>query len=274
MTSIAARAPVSRATLAVVTALALVTLPRLASGAPSSAPASDEVGAPSPEADDTPTTAPEGSGPAASPSDADVAPDPAPETDPDPAPDPSPDPAPDPPADPQADPEDADVVDTGTLDDRDPAAQPDAPDPVQDEAAPAADDAAAADEVPELPELSTLQTAGWWTLFGAFAVGTTAGVFAGLAERQEDRALRLATLFDSETGMQPIYEDHREDYETHLRRGVAFERTAIGLGAVAGAVLVTGIVLFAIDASRRRAGDRDTRRARVRPGLGGWEVQF
>jgi hypothetical protein len=268
MTSIARRAPAPRAVLAAVTALALASLPQRAVAAPAgeATPPAD----PSETGETTEGARPpddRGAPPEESGGDADVAPV-APDTEPEPEPDP--DVAPE--AEPERDPDDAAVLDTGTLDDREPSTEPAAPDPVaaaeddDDGASPPADD--------ELPELSTLQKAGWWTLFGAFAVGTTAGVFAGLAERQEDRALRLATLFDSTTGAQPIYEDHRADYEQHLRRGRAFERTAIGLGTVTGAVLVAGIVLFAVDAARRRSGDADRRRAHVRPGLGGWQVRF
>ena len=275
MNSLAARVPVARAALAALTAVALATLPQRAAAAPS--PTSEPPGAASPEGEggSVAPPAPEDAEDRGGPPDTEA---PAPEIDPvaDPATDPDVDaePATDPDAEPDTgpagDPDDAAVVDTDTSDDRDPATEPAAPEPVE----PEPEAAELETQGDELPELSTLQKAGWWTLFGAFAVGTTAGVFAGLAERQEDRALRLATLFDSDTGMQPIYEDYRADYERHLRRGRAFERTAIGLGAVTGAVLIAGIVLFALDASRRRVGDRDARRARLRPGVGGWEVQF
>jgi hypothetical protein len=128
------------------------------------------------------------------------------------------------------------------------------------------------------PPLTRLQTAGWWTLFGAFAVGTTAGVFAGLAERQEDRALRLATLFDAETGRQPLYADHADDYERYLQRGRAYQRTAIGLAAVTGTAAIAAVVMFALDASRRRASASAQRRwrprATVRARGAGWEVRF
>jgi hypothetical protein len=154
---------------------------------------------------------------------------------------------------------------------------------------PAPDDEAASEPEPEVapapepepesdvaPPLSRLQTAGWWTLFGGFAIGTTAGVFAGLAERQEDRALRLATLFDATTGKQPVYADEQDDYERYLRRGRAYQRTAIGLAAVTGATVVAAIVLFAVDASRRRTprGTTARRRVRMAPRAGGWEVRF
>jgi len=124
--------------------------------------------------------------------------------------------------------------------------------------------------------LRTLQTAAWWTMFGAFAVGTTAGVLSGLAERQEDRATRLSTLFDSETGAQPLYADRQEEYEDYLRRGDAFAKAAIGVGVVAGVATITAITLFVIDARGQRAdrGPREGRRARFRWRLSGMEVRF
>ena len=126
---------------------------------------------------------------------------------------------------------------------------------------------------PGVPErLPVLQQAGWWTVFGAFVLGTTAGVFAGLAERQEDRATRLASRFDLESQAQLRYEDERDAYETLLRRGEAFQNTAIGLGVASGAVLIVGAALFIVDRRRSRRGS--PKRARLRPRVGGFEVHF
>lgn len=126
---------------------------------------------------------------------------------------------------------------------------------------------------PGVPErLPPLQQAGWWTVFGAFVLGTTAGVFAGLAERQEDKATRLASRFDLENQAQLLYEDQRTEYEKLLRRGEAFQNTAIGLGVASGAVIIAAATLFLIDRRRSRRGT--AKRAQVRPHVGGFEVRF
>jgi hypothetical protein len=121
--------------------------------------------------------------------------------------------------------------------------------------------------VPE--RMRSMQAAAWWTLFGAFAVGTTAGVFSGLAVRQQDRALRVATVFEPGTGRQPLYADKKAEYDTILRRGRAFQGSAIALATLAGAAAVTAAVLFIVDERRRR---RDTTALRWLPT--GIEVRF
>jgi len=124
-----------------------------------------------------------------------------------------------------------------------------------------------------LPPLTTLQRAGWWTLFSAFTAGSVAGVFAGLAERQEDRAVRLANRFELETAAQPQYSEVADEYEQYLDRGRAYQRVAIGFAVVTGITAVAGITLFAIDAKRRRT--RKTEAApHVRLGAGSVEVRF
>ena len=129
---------------------------------------------------------------------------------------------------------------------------------------------------PTAAPLRPMQTAAWWTMFGAFTVGTTAGVLAGLAERQEDRATRLSTLFDAETGAQPLYADKRDEYERYLRRGEGFAKAALGVGIVAGAATIAAVTLFAIDAARQRgdATRKQKRRAALRVSGGGLEVRF
>jgi hypothetical protein len=63
---------------------------------------------------------------------------------------------------------------------------------------------------------------GWWCMFGAFALGSTGGVFAGLAEVQEDKAQRLAITLDADTGGQAaVYGDVRNEYDDILRVGRA-----------------------------------------------------
>lgn len=149
---------------------------------------------------------------------------------------------------------------------------------VEDAEGNAAADAAAAPGAlgPTAEPLRPMQTAAWWTMFGAFAVGTTAGVLAGLAERQEDRATRLSTLFDAQTGAQPLYADRKGEYEEYLRRGEGFAKAAIGVGVVAGAATIAAITLFAIDAKRQRSerAPREKQRASLRVRGGGVEVRF
>ncbi len=156
------------------------------------------------------------------------------------------------------------------------AAEPDAAEP---DAAEPADDAAEPEPGalgPTAAPLRPMQTAAWWTMFGAFALGTTAGVLSGLAERQEDRATRLSTLFDAETGAQPLYADRKDQYEGYLRRGEAQAQAALAVGVIAGAVTVAAITLFAIDARRQR-GERAPKagkRAAFGVGRRGLEVRF
>ena len=113
-----------------------------------------------------------------------------------------------------------------------------------------------------------MQIAAWWTLFGAFALASTAGVFSGLAERQEDKATRLASRFDQESGSQLLYADQKGEYEDTLEKGRVYQNTAIGLGAVAGAVAIAALTLFIVDAKRGRRSER----ARIAPG--GLQVRF
>lgn len=126
---------------------------------------------------------------------------------------------------------------------RDASVEP--PTSVADASTPPAD---AEGDVPE--RLPVMQRAGWWTLFGALALGTAAGVLSGLAEREEDKAVRLALRFDPT--MPPYYADVQNQYESILRRGEAFEAAAIALGAVAGAAAIAGVTVFIIDARRTR----------------------
>ncbi len=138
------------------------------------------------------------------------------------------------------------------------------------------DAAAPANKSATAEPLRPMQSAAWWTMFGAFAVGTGAGVLAGLSERQEDRATRLSTLFDGSTGAQPLYADRKDEYEQYLSRGQAYANAAVGVGVVSGLATVTAITLFAIDARRQRKerAPNSKQRAQVRPRLGGMEVRF
>ena len=132
--------------------------------------------------------------------------------------------------------------------------------------------------------LPPLQRGAWWSMFGAFALGSAAGVFAGLAEVQEDKATRLAITLDSTTGSALVYADHKAEYEKILSVGRRDAAAARGLIAGAGGFLVAGVVLFIVHAVRTRKADAATRRAPsqlpapspARLGLarGGLEVRF
>lgn len=181
---------------------------------------------------------------------------------------------------------------SGTTEVAAPVAQPDAAsgvanDPSTDDEAPSrpddADDAGTpdapgADETTDdegVPErLTTMQAAGWWTIFGAVAVGTLAGVMAGLAERQEDRALRLSVRFELATGAQSRYADVQGEYESALRRGRAHAGAGIGLAVVGLAALVAGVTVLGV-ASARAKRDRPPRSgARMQWRGSGMQVRF
>jgi hypothetical protein len=102
--------------------------------------------------------------------------------------------------------------------------------------------------VPE--RMTRLQRAAWWTMFGAIGLGATGGVFAGLVERQEDRAVRLQRTYDLDAGARPIYEDVRSEYESIVDRGEAYEATSMSLLGVGAAAFVASVVLFSVNASR------------------------
>ena len=106
------------------------------------------------------------------------------------------------------------------------------------------------DAVPE--RLSPMQTAGWWTLFGGVAVATLAGVMAGLAERQEDRALRLAVRFELDTGAQTEFADVQGDYESTLRKGRAQANAGIALAVLGLAASIAGVAVLAVAAKAQR----------------------
>ncbi len=124
--------------------------------------------------------------------------------------------------------------------------------------------------VPE--KLPKLQAAGWWTLFGAFVLGSTGGVFAGMAEVQEDRASRLASMVDDQGNLLK-YADYSETYEGHLSRGQTYSWVARGFVIAGGAAVITAIALFAADHRRKRKGLRARRRG-PRLTATGLEVAF
>lgn len=122
-----------------------------------------------------------------------------------------------------------------------------------------------AEGVPE--RLPPLQRGAWWTLFAGFALAATGGVFAGLAETEEDRAQRVVATVDPDTGGALVYSDARAEYEEILARGRRDAAVAQGLLVAGAAVLVAGVGLFIADGVKRK-------RSRVRAGLGGLQVRF
>ena len=135
-----------------------------------------------------------------------------------------------------------------------------------------ADNAALTDVPSRLPPL---QRGAWWSMFGAFALASAGGVFAGLAEVQEDKAERLAITLDSSTGMQLPYADIQGEYEDILRTGRRDAAVAKGLISGGAGFLVAGVVLFIVHAVRARKADANkTDAPRVRAARGGLEVRF
>lgn len=122
-----------------------------------------------------------------------------------------------------------------------------------------------AEGVPD--RLPPLQRGGWWSIFAAFALASTGGVFAGLAEAEEDRAARLVATIDPDTGSQQQYADIQSDYEAILADGRRDAILARSFLAAGGAALVVGLGFFIADRVKRRP-------ARVRAGLGGLTIRF
>jgi len=117
--------------------------------------------------------------------------------------------------------------------------------------------------------LPPLQRAAWWCMFGTFALGSTGGVFAGLAEVQEDEAQRVAITLDPETGGQQQYSgEARSDYEAALATGRRDATLAKAFLGVAGATLVAGVALFIVHATRTR------KQGRLSATAGGFAVHF
>lgn len=127
----------------------------------------------------------------------------------------------------------------------------------------------------ELPQrLTPMQTAGWWTLFGGVAVGTLAGVMAGLAERQEDRALRLSVRFELDTGAQTRFEDVQGEYDAALRRGRAQANAGIALAVIGLAAAVAGIAVLGVAGARERKAASRKDSARLQWRGSGMQVRF
>ncbi len=134
-------------------------------------------------------------------------------------------------------------------------------------------DKAALAEVPQ--RLPPLQRGAWWSMFGAFALASAGGVFAGLAEVQEDKAQRLAITLDTSTGMQTPFADVKGEYDDILRIGRRDAAVARGFLAGGAGFLVAGVVLFIVHAVRvRKAGPPGDGQPRVRAARGGLEVRF
>jgi hypothetical protein len=127
--------------------------------------------------------------------------------------------------------------------------------------------------VPE--RLPKLQAAGWWTTFGAVAIATTGGIFAGIAETRQDEAERLAYTFDLATGRATLYGSVADDYERLLRDGQTYQWIARGFIIAGGATLIASIAVFAVDGARRRnAAWSGHARVQLDPTLGGLGLRF
>lgn len=150
------------------------------------------------------------------------------------------------------------------------AAAPDPAPPVQTQDA-KPDNAPANVPAPPRERLPTLQRLGWWHVLGALSLGTAAGVFAGLAEREEDRVTRIAVGFDLSQGRSTLYAEREDDYERALARGEAYQATAYVLSGLAAATAVVAATFFVLDA-RRKPAQRAARRTRLGPGT--MEVRF
>ena len=104
--------------------------------------------------------------------------------------------------------------------------------------------------------LRPLQAAGWWTLFGTVVLGTTGGVLAGLAERQEEEAIRATQMLNLSTGASLEYSEISEQYEQMIDRGERLSWGARGFFIVGAATAITSITLFALDRKRHAQEDR------------------
>ncbi len=124
-------------------------------------------------------------------------------------------------------------------------------------------------DVPE--RLRPMQRAAWWTMFGAFTLASTGGVFSGLAEVQEARALRIVSTIDIESGGAFLYEDKQAEYQDLLDTGARQAGIARGFLIGAGITLVAGVSLFIVD---RKRSKKASKRAQIRPTGGGLEVRF
>ena len=121
--------------------------------------------------------------------------------------------------------------------------------------------------------LPPLQRRGWWFMFGAFALASTGGVFAGLTEVQEDKAERLTLTLDADTGARLVYADVEGEYADILRIGRRDAAIAKGFLAAGGAFLIAGVALFIVQATRGRKAASKAK-AQLRPTGGGLEVRF
>jgi len=190
-----------------------------------------------------------------------------------------PEPSDEPPSDVEAPPDEPAPIDEPAPVDEPPprSTTPPKPLPPTTKATPKPEVDAADDEAlqPIPQRLPPMQTAGWWTLFGGFAIGTVAGVLAGLAEREEDRAVRLSVKYDLDSGAQPQYQDIKSEYEHSLRKGRAEANAAIGLAVVGLGAAIAGLTVLLVAQTRGRRAKRNTPvNARVRLRGGGLQVRF
>lgn len=123
------------------------------------------------------------------------------------------------------------------------------------------------------PPLTPIGKAGWSLLLASFAVGAGASVTIGLAERERSRQRRIGVAYDLFT-TQPraLPEDVAEVLEQSRRTRAMLTTVAIGLGGTAGGLLVTSVILLAVDKSRRNRARKAA--VAVLPSAGGVTVRF
>ena len=123
------------------------------------------------------------------------------------------------------------------------------------------------------PPLTPVGKAGWSLLLASFAVGAGASVTIGLAERERSRQRRIGVAYDLFT-TQPraLPEDVAQILEKSRRTRAQLTTVAIGLGGTAGGLLVTSVILLAVDKSRRNRARKAA--VAVLPSAGGVTVRF
>ena len=106
---------------------------------------------------------------------------------------------------------------------------------------------------PKTDTLTPLQTAGWWTLFGAIAVATAGGVFVGLIDTKEGQISRIAKNTDATSGgSAPIFAAKMDRYDELVRQGQSYEKTAHALLITGGLAAAASLTLFIIDSKRNK----------------------
>lgn len=122
------------------------------------------------------------------------------------------------------------------------------------------------------PPLTPIGKAGWSLLLASFAAGAGASVTIGLAERERSRQRRIGVAYDLFT-TQPraLPEDVAEILAKSRRTRAQLTTVALGLGGTAGGLLVTAVILLAVDKTKRKRAHKSVA---VLPSAGGLTVRF